>query len=200
MPSSWVNKFVLSLVLCLSPISARCSGQWITVALADLPVLTQMAPNIATLVTTLHSGKELSATEAAAIQNISAEANKDLVLLQQLCHEYKASPSVDGIQNIQNVIADLNKNLSALLQAAHVKDPALSMRVNVAVNLILTTVNTFAALIPENSVNAPMQRSAGQQIALAQPKDPETAVEPASVLNERQSGGPDSALSVCPVH
>jgi predicted DNA-binding transcriptional regulator YafY len=48
----------------------------------DLPVLTQMALNIAALVATLQSGKQLSPAEAAAIQNISAEASRDLNLLE----------------------------------------------------------------------------------------------------------------------
>ena len=41
-----------------------CSAQWISVALADLPVLTQMALNIAALVATLQAGKQLSPAEA----------------------------------------------------------------------------------------------------------------------------------------
>jgi len=44
------------------------------VALADLPVLTQMALNIAALVATLQSGKQLTPAEVQAIRNISAEA------------------------------------------------------------------------------------------------------------------------------
>jgi hypothetical protein len=38
-----------------------------------LPVLIQMALNISTIVTTLQSGQQISAAEAAAIQNISAQ-------------------------------------------------------------------------------------------------------------------------------
>jgi hypothetical protein len=55
-----------------------------------LPVLTQIALNIATLVATLQSGKQLSPAEAAGIQNISTEAAKDLNLLQALYNEYEA--------------------------------------------------------------------------------------------------------------
>jgi hypothetical protein len=50
------------------------------------------------------------------------------------------------------VIADLNQNLPTLLQSAHISNPMLSARIGAAVNLILTTVNSFAALMPQSSV------------------------------------------------
>jgi hypothetical protein len=169
--SNYASRFTLAFVLCLSLVATGCSAQWISIALADLPVLTQMALNISTLVSTLRCGQQLNKTEAAAIQKISAEASKDLALLQQLYKDSKAKPSADTIQQIQSVIADLNSNLPALLQASHISDPELSTRVTAAVNLILATVNTFAALIPEKPVNAESARTALQQVALAQPKD-----------------------------
>src|SRR5229473_4204546 len=99
-----IGKIMLAVVLTISLIATGCSAQWISVALADLPVLTQMALNIATLVATLQSGKQLSPAEAAAIQNISTEASKDLNLLQMLYNEYKTNPSANTIQQIENVI------------------------------------------------------------------------------------------------
>jgi len=51
------------------------------------------------------------------------------------------------------------------------KNPVLSTRVSVAVNLILATVNTFGALIPENAVSDSSQRTAARQVAVAAPKD-----------------------------
>jgi len=82
----------------------------------DLPVLTQMALNIAALVATLQSGKQLSPAEAAAIQNISAEASRDLNLLEMLYNQYKANPTAGGLQKIEDAIATINSNLPALLQ------------------------------------------------------------------------------------
>ena len=49
------NKILLAAVLTISLITTGCSAQWISVALADLPVLTQMALNISALVATLQS-------------------------------------------------------------------------------------------------------------------------------------------------
>jgi hypothetical protein len=156
--------------LSISLIATGCSAQWISIALADLPVLIQMALNIGTIVTTLQSGQQISAAEAAAIQNISAQASKDLNLLSTLYNEYKANPSASALQKIQGVIADIDQNLPALLQAAHIGNPVLSARVTAGVNLILTTVASFAALMPPTSA-----LSASQKVAHSAPAVPKAS-------------------------
>ena len=102
MKSNSMSRILLAVVLSISLIATGCSAQWISVALADLPVLTQMALNIAALVATLQSGKQLTPTEALAIQNISAEASKDLTLLQSLYNAYKTNPSADTLAEDRN--------------------------------------------------------------------------------------------------
>jgi hypothetical protein len=163
------SKILLAIVLSVALIATGCSAQWLSVALADLPVLTQMALNIAALVSTLQSGNQLNPTEALAIQNISAEASKDLTLLQALYETYKKSPNASTLQKIEALIQDTNQNLSALLQAAHISDPALSTRISAAVNLILTSVSSFASLTPQ--APTPAARTASQNKAILHPKD-----------------------------
>ena len=153
-------KSLLALVLALLTATIGCTPQWINVAVQDLPVLTQMALNIATLVSTLASGKQASAADVAVIQNISAQASRDLNLLQSLYSEYKANPNNTTLQKIQNVIADVNQNLPALLQAAHISNPTLSARVTAAVNLIVSTVNSVASLMPQGSASTSRKLSA----------------------------------------
>ena len=102
-----MSRIMLSVVLSISLIATGCSAQWISVALADLPVLTQMALNIGALVAALQTGKHLNPAEALAIQNISAEASKDLTLLQSLYTQYKANPNADTRQKINSLIEDL---------------------------------------------------------------------------------------------
>lgn len=169
MKSKSMTRIALAFVLSISLIATGCSAQWMSVALADLPVLTQMALNIAALVSTLQSGKQLTASEALAIQNISAEASKDLTLLQSLYNAYKANPSADSLQKIEGMIQQTSQELPALLQAAHISDPALSTRITAAVNLILTSVSSFASLIPQASSTAP--KTARQDTVIPQPKD-----------------------------
>jgi hypothetical protein len=165
------SKTVLAIALSISLLSTGCSAQWISIALADLPVLTQMALNIGTIITTLQSGQQINATDAAAIQNISAQASKDLNLLESLYNEYKSNPSASALQKIQNVIADIDQSLPALLQAAHIGDPLLSARVGAGVNLILTTVASFAALIPQTSAPFTSQKVAHPVVAVPKASD-----------------------------
>lgn len=165
------SKAALVILLSISLLATGCSAQWISVALADLPVLISMALNIGTLVSTLESGKQINAAEAAAIQNISAQASQDLNLLATLYNEYKANPSATALQKIQSVIADITQNLPALLQAAHIGDPVLSARVAAGVNLILTTVASFASLIPPPSHMPTSQKAASQKVAIPNASD-----------------------------
>ena len=195
-------KAALAVLLAISLLATGCSAQWISVALADLPVLLQMALNIGSVVTTLQSGQQLNAAEAQAIQNISAEASKDLNLLQTLYNQYKADPTASALQKIQSTIADINQNLPALLQAAHIGDPVLAARVAAAVNLILATVTSFAALIPQVS-GMPTGRIAaaapsGKKATIPQPKDLRKQWNQ-TVCGATAKAGLDSAFSVCPL-
>jgi hypothetical protein len=151
MKINFKSKTLLALALAIAIGATGCSARWINTALQDLPVLTQMALNIATLVSTLAAGQQASAADTAVIQNISAQASRDLNLLQTLYNEYKASPSPTTLQKLENAISDLNQNLPTMLQSAHISNPTVSARIAAAVNLILTTVNSFAALMPQAS-------------------------------------------------
>ena len=195
MKSHSIMKAVLAMVLSVSLLATGCSAQWISVALADLPVLTEMALNIAALAATLQSGKQISPAEAAAIQNISAEGSRDLNLLQTLYNQYKANPSAGGLQQIESVIGAINQNLPALLQAAHIADPILSARVTAAVNLILTTVTSFASLIPQT---APTAQKTALRIAIPQAKDLKKQWN-LQVCGPTGKAELDATLSVCAV-
>jgi len=129
-----------------------------------------MALNIAALVATLQTGKQLSQEEGLAIQKIAAEAGKDLTQLHSLYNLYKANPSADSLQRIESANQDTTRSLPALLQAAHISDLALSARIRAAVNLILTTVNSFSSLIPGASSSA-LARTARQRTVVPRPQD-----------------------------
>ncbi len=177
-------KGVLAMALAVSLAATGCSAQWISVALADLPVLVQMALNIATFAETAQ-GKVISAADEAAIQSISSEASKDLNLLQSLYNEYKASPSDAGLQKINAAIAVIQQNLPALLQASHISDAALAQQVTAGVNLILTTVESFAALMPKSSQAA---ASVNVHEQLSRPRAVPRAAELKKAWNETVCG------------
>jgi hypothetical protein len=96
-----ISRIVLAVVLSISFMATRCSARWIIVALADQVVLTQVALNMAALVARRQTGKQPNTGEALAIQNISAEASKDLPLLQSLYKQYQANPSSDLVPGLQ---------------------------------------------------------------------------------------------------
>jgi hypothetical protein len=144
-------KAVLAVVVCVAMLATGCTASWISVALADLPVLTQMALNIATLAAALN-GNQPTPAEEAAIQSISNTAQTELSSLQALYNQYKANPDASTLQKIQSVMAEIQQQLPAQLQAVHISDAALSAKITAAVQLILTTVQSFAALLPASGV------------------------------------------------
>lgn len=141
-------KSLIALVLALTIATTGCSAQWINIALQDLPVLTQMALNIATLAGTF--SRQQNTADLAVVQNISAQASRDLNLMLTLYNEYKSNPNATTLSKIQAGINEINQHLPALLESAHISNPLLTARVTAAVNLILVTVNNFGALIPSS--------------------------------------------------
>jgi hypothetical protein len=193
------SKCLLALVLAIAIATTGCSSQWINIALQDLPVLTQMALNIATLAATLASGNQASTADVAVIQNISAQASRDLSLLQTLYNEYKANPNSSTRQKIQNVISDLNQNLPALLGAAHISSATLTARVTAAVNLILTTVNSFASLIPQSTIPQPTPATSQKaKVSLPRPTDLKRQWNQ-QVCVPSGDAGFDQALTMCAI-
>lgn len=146
-------KPLLALVLALSTATSACSPDWINIALQDLPVLTQMALNVATLANM--GSQQQNSADLAVIQNISGQVSRDLNLLRTLYDEYKASPNDTTLKEIQSAVGLVNLHLPALLESAHISNALLRARVAAAVNLILATVNNFAALIPSRAQAKP---------------------------------------------
>ena len=81
--------------------------------------------------------------------------------LQTLSSDYKANPCGTKLQKIQDVISDLNQNLLTLLESAHISNAVPSARIAAAENLILSTVNRFAALMPQKSPTTSRKVQAG---------------------------------------
>ena len=190
-------KIALVVLLSAALLATGCNADWISVALEDLPVLTQMALNIGTMVSTLEGRQQISAGEAAAIQNISAQASHDLNLLQSLYNEYEQSPNANTVQKIQDAVADINQNLPALLQAAHISNAVLSAKVAAAVSLILTTVNSFALMIPQTWAPAAAQVSP-QKAALPHAADLKKQWNQ-HICGASGDAGVDAAFGACAV-
>lgn len=134
----------LAFCLCLT----ACTDKWIQVALADLPIITQMAINIGSLASVVRNGPDADPNASVAITRLSDEAKAKLQLLQKLINEYQANPSEGVLQQIRNTIALISNNLPELLAAIHIKNGELAQRISIGVGIVLATVSSLGALLP----------------------------------------------------
>jgi hypothetical protein len=140
----------LVLVLCGTLMFSGCSSNWITEAEQIVAVLLPAAANLMTLVTMLQ-GKTVSAGDLATIQNAGKEAEADLQLIQSLIAAYDKADAAakPGILNqIQSAIGAVQGNLQGLLMGMHIKDAATQAKVQAVVGLILSEVQSLAAVLP----------------------------------------------------
>jgi len=146
-----IAKGALSIVLAATLVIAGCSTSWINIALADLPVITQVALNIASIVA--QSGVADSQT-ATQIQSVSNEVKADLTLVQSLIESYQSSPATQRatiLAQINTALSSAQGNFQAILAAAHVKDPALQATITGAVSIALSTLVAIQSLVPAPS-------------------------------------------------
>jgi hypothetical protein len=141
---------VLAVVLCLTIMLAGCSTAWIGQAEEIVAALIPAAANIVTLVAALE-GKGVSTADLQAIQSAGAQAGSDLQLIQSLIAAYeKADASMQpGILNqIQTAIGTVQSNLQNLLPALHIKDVATQTKITAVVGILLSEVQSLAAVLP----------------------------------------------------
>jgi hypothetical protein len=140
----------VGLVLCLAIGLAGCSTGWIGQAQEIVAVLIPAAANIVTLVATL-DGKGVSAGDLQTIQSAGTQVGADLQLIQSLIAAYeKADASAQpGILNqIQTATATVESNLQNLLPALHIKDAATETKITAVVGILLSEVQSLAAVLP----------------------------------------------------
>src|SRR5436190_2759571 len=82
-------------------------------------------------------------------------------------------------------ISDMDQNLPTLLQSAHISNALLSARISTAVNLILSTVNNFAALMPSCTAVCANDRPQVDN-GTTEPGAVVAAVEPASMRGQQK--------------
>lgn len=138
-------------------ILAGCSTSWINAALADLPVITQVALNIASLVAAAQNGDPNGASGAnsaatAEVQTIANQVKSDLTLVQSLISSYQNATAAQKpalVQKISAALADVQTNLNAILSVVHVKDAALQATIAAAVGVAATTIASIVSLLPQ---------------------------------------------------
>ena len=144
------GRVIVGLMLCVTMILSGCSTNWIDEAEQIVSVLIPAAGNLVTLVALLQ-GKTVTAEDLQTIQNAGTQAQADLQLIQSLIAAYeKADASAKpGIMNqIQSAIGAVQGNLQGLLGALHIKDAATQTKITAAVGIVLSEVQSLAAVIP----------------------------------------------------
>jgi len=140
----------LAVVLMATMIWSGCSTNWISEGEEIVSALIPAAANIVALVAALQ-GKTVSAADMNTIQNAGTQAGADLQLIQSLIAAYqKADASAQpGILNqIQVAIGTTQANLQGLLPALHIKDAATEAKITAVVGIVLSEVESLAAVVP----------------------------------------------------
>ncbi len=140
----------LGLVLCVTITLAGCSTGWIAEAEQIVAALIPAAANIVALVAALQ-GKSVSAADLQTIQNAGTQAGADLQLIQSLIAAYQKADATakPGILNqIQTAINAVQANCKGCLPALHIKDAATQAKITAVVGIVLSEVQSLAAIVP----------------------------------------------------
>jgi hypothetical protein len=143
-------KAFLTLILCATLVFTACSTAWIGEAEQIVAALVPAAANIVALVAALQ-GKSVSASDLETIQNVGAQAGADLQLLQSLIATYQKADATEqpGILNqIQAAINAAQVTMGGLLPALHIKDAATEAKITAVVGIVLSEIQSLAAIVP----------------------------------------------------
>jgi hypothetical protein len=142
------SKAMLALTLCATMTFTACSMAWIGEAEQIVAALIPAAANLVALVAALE-GKGVSANDLETIQN--AEAQADLQLLQSLITAYQRADAAaqPGILNqIQAAVDAAQSSVGGLLPALHIEDPATQAKVTAVIGIVLSEIQSLAAIVP----------------------------------------------------
>jgi hypothetical protein len=171
-------------VLCGALMSTACSTAWISEAEQIVAALIPATANVMTLVATLQ-GKDISASDLQAIESVGTQAGADLQLMQSLIAQYQKADSAaqPGLLNqIQSAMSAVQSSLNGLLPALHIKDTATQAKITAVVGVVLSEVESMAAIVPlvNSSASTAMMTLAARQ---AKKQPPLTASEFVSSYN-----------------
>lgn len=178
-----MNRFAkasLSITLAAALFVAGCSTSWIKVALADLPVITQVALNIASIVAAAQGKGQASTAANTQIQFVANQVQSDLTLVENLINTYQSAPAATRagiIGQISTALADAQSNLKSILTAIHVDNVALQSTITAAVAIAVSTLVSIQSLVPQS---APTPASASTSASAKSAKVASASVRPPS--------------------
>lgn len=145
-----MGKALLAVVLCGTMMWTACSMAWIGEAEEIVAALIPGTANLVALVAALQ-GKSVSAGDLQTIQSAGSQAGADLQLMQALIAQYQkadASAQPGLLNQIQVALNAVQSTLSGILPALHIKDAATQAKITAVVGILLSEVQSVAAIVP----------------------------------------------------
>jgi len=160
-------KGLMAIALCGTVPWTACSTAWVSEAEQIVAVLIPATANIVTLVMTLQG--QVSVADLKTVQSAGSQAAADLQLIQSLTAQYQKADAAarPGLLNeIQAAVSATQSTLNGLLPALHIKDPATQAKITAVVGILLSEVQSVAAIVPlaKPSASAEMRKLAEKQI------------------------------------
>src|SRR5580704_758269 len=161
-------KWLVVLVVCGTMIWTACSTAWIGEAEQIVAVLIPATANLVALVATLQ-GKNVTAADLQIIQSAGTQAGADLQLMQALIAQYQKADAAaqPGLLNqIQAAMNAVQATLNGLLPALHIKDAATQAKITAVIGILLSEVESVAAIVPlvNASASPKMMAMAAKQV------------------------------------
>jgi hypothetical protein len=158
---------VVVLILCATMIGTACSTSWVGEAEQIVTALIPATANMVTLVATLQGN--VSAADLQTIQSAGAQTGADLQLMESLIAQYEKADAVaqPGLLNqIQAAMGAVQANLNGLLPALHIKDAATQAKITAVVGILLSEVQSVAAIVPlvDSGASPRMMAMAARQV------------------------------------
>jgi hypothetical protein len=156
MKNCGMTKALMTVLLCVTLMCSACSTAWIGDAEQIVAALIPGIANLVTLVATL-SGNNVSAADLQTVQNAGAQAGADLQLMQSLITQYQKADAAarPGLLNqIQAAMSSVQASLNGLLPALHIEDPATQAKITAVIGILLSEVESVAAIVPLVSADA----------------------------------------------
>jgi hypothetical protein len=133
-----------------------CSTAWIGEAEQIVAVLVPAIANLMTVIGTLQGN--VSASDLQGVQSAGAQAGADLQLLESLIAQYQKADAAaqPGLLNqINAALTAEQASLSSILPALHIKDAATQAKVTAVLQLLISEVQSMAAIVPLVSSGSP---------------------------------------------
>ncbi len=144
-----MRRAVAVILLCSTLAFTGCSTSWISEAEQIISVLVPATTNLVTLVATLQGN--VPAADLQTIQGAGVQAETDLQLVQSLIAQYQKADvaAQPGLANqIGAALAAVQSSLGGILPSLHIKDTATQAKVTAVVGLVLSEVQSMAAIVP----------------------------------------------------